>query len=254
MNRNDKKAPFYKKWWYYIILAMLLFGNIAILLWGEEETKAHWLTLISGWISFGATISIGVIAFNQAKDYKKQSDTFIQEQNDLAWRQHQYGHLTAVLEQIASLQKESEKFLLINNKELYETVDLDSLKEVFVRYCTRFYHFYINLMSSLELSGLYFEESEKMLALCDEYFDLLKKHTKKEIDSEFVSLATEKTYNICDTIFNIIRDIECCRTMIYRQTIKKAKEKIKELQEKYAKWIEDKIGKQRKKVLQGKPN
>ena len=89
-NKKPKKErPFYKVWWYYLIIGTLLSGNIAVLILADETVKTNWLTLISGWVSFIATITIGVIAYNQSKDYKQQNDLFLQEQKDIMWKQNQ---------------------------------------------------------------------------------------------------------------------------------------------------------------------
>ena len=105
-----KEKSFYEQWWYYLIIIMLLFGNIAVLILVDETVKSYWLTLISGWVSFIATITIGVVAHSQSKDYKEQNDIFLQEQKDILWRQNQHSHLSSILDQFIILQNRLERF------------------------------------------------------------------------------------------------------------------------------------------------
>ena len=85
-----KEKPFYKVWWYYLIIGVLLFGNIAVLVWMDDAVKPYWLTLISGWVSFIATITIGVIAYNQSERYKNENTRYEKAQEDRAWCQDKY--------------------------------------------------------------------------------------------------------------------------------------------------------------------
>lgn len=72
--------PFYKKWWFWLIIGLILCGNIGVLWLNCAELKSNILTLISGWISFIATLLIGVIAFRQSKEYKAENDRAIEKQ------------------------------------------------------------------------------------------------------------------------------------------------------------------------------
>ena len=144
MSKKEKSPPFYKKWWYYLILLILLFGNIAILLWADEAVKSYWLTLISGWISFIATITIGIIAFKQSRDYKEQNDLFIKEQKDMAWRESQYNHLSSFISQLMSFQNKIDRFILIKSDELYGKTD----NEVYIE---RFKIKYIDAQTSIAI-------------------------------------------------------------------------------------------------------
>lgn len=79
--KEKQNKPFYKKWWFWIIIGLILCGNIAVLIWVQNtDLKANLLTLISGWVSFIATLLIGVIAFRQSKDYKEENDRAIEKQ------------------------------------------------------------------------------------------------------------------------------------------------------------------------------
>ena len=51
-----------------------------------DNEYTNLFTVISGWISGIATLSIGVIAYAQSYKYQKVNEEFIQEQKDLAWK------------------------------------------------------------------------------------------------------------------------------------------------------------------------
>lgn len=49
-----------------VVILALLVGNIAVLIWCKYE-KSNWLTLISGWLGFVATLTIGLITIGQSE-------------------------------------------------------------------------------------------------------------------------------------------------------------------------------------------
>ena len=61
--------------WLAIGLFVLFAANLAYGIWGcndNDNSKSNYLTIISGWISGLATLSVGIIAYTQAQKYKKQ--------------------------------------------------------------------------------------------------------------------------------------------------------------------------------------
>ena len=160
---------------------LLLFGNIAVLLWGKEDCKSHWLTLISGWVSFVATITIGIIAFKQTKDYKEQNDLFIQEQKDLMWRESQYNHVTKYIEQLMTFQREVDKFSLIKNQGFFleSSSNEIEIKRQKVIYLSDFNMFVNNLTVFLGLSGLFYDKIDEVLEICNAHLMFIKDYTRK---------------------------------------------------------------------------
>lgn len=55
-----------------LMMALILLGNVAVLIWGKCE-KSNWLTLISGWLGFFATLGIGIISLVQGEKYTLMS-------------------------------------------------------------------------------------------------------------------------------------------------------------------------------------
>ena len=234
MSKKEKSPPFYKKWWYYLILLILLFGNIAILLWADEAVKSYWLTLISGWISFIATITIGIIAFKQSRDYKEQNDLFIKEQKDMAWRESQYNHLSSFISQLMSFQNKIDRFILIKSDELYGKTDNEVYIERFkFKYICDFINFKNNINLFLKLSGLCFNGTEELITCCDDFFNFLTGYTVKKFDLDFINVATNKADEINSAIFKILADVEATRTIVYCKDISYAKQKIEEIGDEY---------------------
>lgn len=61
--------------WLAIGLLVLFIANLAYGIWGcngDDNNKTNYLTIISGWISGLATLAVGLIAYKQARKYKKQ--------------------------------------------------------------------------------------------------------------------------------------------------------------------------------------
>lgn len=79
--KKDRK-PFYKVWWYYVVVALFFVINVAVLIGVRGDLQANLLTFISGWISFVATVMIGIVAFKQSERYKKDSDEAVEQQYD----------------------------------------------------------------------------------------------------------------------------------------------------------------------------
>lgn len=60
--------------WLIIIGALLLCGNILVILFVKKDCRSDWLTLISGWVSGVSTLIVGIIAYKQSKHYKIDAD------------------------------------------------------------------------------------------------------------------------------------------------------------------------------------
>jgi hypothetical protein len=193
-------------------------------------------------VSFIATITIGVIAYNQSKDYKEQNDVFLQEQKDILWRQNQHSHLSALLEQFVMLQNRLERFFLSKATDLLsKAIRQNKTDEFMLGYSSDFMLFEKNLASLMDLSGLGFDGYGEILIETKKYSDLLDEYSEKKIDSDFINLATDIICDIYQYLFEIVRDIEFCRTVIYGADIDEAKSKIEELKNNYVKWSIDRL-------------
>ncbi len=65
------------RWGVVIIIGIILacfIGNFHLVLLGSGEVTNAWLTFISGWISFGATLIVGLIAYRQNKKHNEYVD------------------------------------------------------------------------------------------------------------------------------------------------------------------------------------
>lgn len=70
------KKNFYKSFWFWLIVfgVLIFIGNILVLLLCPDNSfKSNLLTLISGLVSGIATLAVGLIAYNQSRQYQNDA-------------------------------------------------------------------------------------------------------------------------------------------------------------------------------------
>lgn len=186
--KEKQNKPFYTKWCFWVIIGLILCGNIAVLIWVQNtDLKANLLTLISGWVSFIATLLIGVIAFRQSKDYKEENDKFIQEQNDIMWRQNQLGIFKQERESLSKIYDDGTKsiYAFIDYNVLKETENQSLNNKLFIIQLK--IGDFIAALQSYIIHSFFYDESKKNI--------LIKSNDLIEIVMELPKYITEINHN-----------------------------------------------------------
>lgn len=109
MKKKKKGKKWYKNIWIWLsVIGVVLCATNIVLACLFSSNGANIFTAISGWVSFLATLGVGIFAALQSKQYKEENDkylaeqailnkNFMQAQTDLAWRRSKYDTLSTYL-------------------------------------------------------------------------------------------------------------------------------------------------------------
>lgn len=244
--KEKQNKPFYAKWWFWIIIGLILFGNIAVLIWFNcKELKSDLLTLISGWVSFVATLIIGVIAFRQSKEYKEENDKFIEEQKDLMWRQSQINVFTnerdafsKFSEEVAVIRKECLLLDLSTNHQLKEKLGILDI---------RIRGLNASIITGVLKSSYFYKNKESIVKVTHEIKDIIDKwfnvdNSQHGQDKNWISINFQRTKHLLLTkLTELEKEVIIFFNEIDTEIIKLYNEDINELKLEIAKNKEENL-------------
>ena len=247
MKKGIEKAskPFYTKWWLWTIIAIVLFCNIAVLLWVQNnDLKSNLLTLISGWVSFIATLLIGVIAFMQSKEYKEENDKFIKEQKNRLWEQSQYDRISTILDQLVYFR---EKYDTFNSLNIILDLQKNEKNEIYIiqkkaSYSTELQRLNKRFLSFISVTTLLFDGTEKFIQIVYDCVGVFNSLEIKNLKTENENTNPFKLYitlyeNAMELLDSMIFDATRTRTIIFDDySYEYKKQHIKNLHDNYNDW------------------
>ena len=182
MKKKKKGKKWYKNIWIWLsVIGVVLCATNIVLACLFSSNGANIFTAISGWVSFLATLGVGIFAALQSKRYKQENDRylseqaeqnreFMQEQRDLAWRKSRYDIVYFTLTDFTSHSREFAQYCDIKtiltpikenkiseyelfdyyNKNKYKFVEVIASFIMFVRYPNLYCKQHAELYNNLE--------------------------------------------------------------------------------------------------------
>ncbi|MBQ3234783.1 MAG: hypothetical protein IJA97_01320 [Clostridia bacterium] len=231
-----------------IIVAVSIAVNICFA-YKFNNQYANLFTVISGWISGIATLSIGIIAYVQSHKYQKENEKFVQEQKDLAWK-NSYAN---VCERFLNQLKEHDDIIKKYQPHKLETIFLKNLEvECFYDYellvddfDSDIVHFLIFLRNSTIFNNHHKEVYDALILFylsINEMKAYYKKIMSKELEYKkeeatvFAKDAIKKYEKFIDLIYIYVEKLNHLLFVINEENVCKLKENFSSQQEERKKW------------------